>query len=261
VALHEGGALREGNHNRGIPRSAIVEWLRREGLWSHVSSESPAVLFSSPEPEGAPAPHAQFGLDPQLKQMLKTGGESKFLELKQGISKVKDVDGKKTGMKRVLATVLIALAVVTLLLGALPLVVQWRARIVGPTFLSLSITGLFLVAQGFVLSYLGDAARYLSPRPRNIALRQKIRSEGLKLFRSLHASGEYDRIVVVGHSLGSVIGYDLITHLWQEYNERLEGLSDSKVQGRIRQCMAEVAPTDSARPTFSVRRIARLGQR
>src|SRR5439155_3474313 len=43
----------------------------------------------------------------------------------------------------------------------------------------------------------GDAARYLSPLPQNIKLRQTIRSEGLKLLRTLHDSRDYDRIIVV----------------------------------------------------------------
>lgn len=72
--------------------------------------------------------------------------------------------------------------------------------------------------QGFLLYYAGDAARYLSPSPENIALRQRTRADGVSLLRRLHQSGEYDRIVVVGHSLGSVIGYDILTALWRDYN-------------------------------------------
>jgi hypothetical protein len=33
------------------------------------------------------------------------------------------------------------------------------------------------------------------------------------------ASGRYDRIVVVGHSLGSVIGYDVLTLAWQRHSD------------------------------------------
>lgn len=75
-----------------------------------------------------------------------------------------------------------------------------------------------LSIQGFLIYYVGDAARYLSPSPQNIALRQKIRAEGVYLLRQLHDSNKYDRIIVVGHSLGSVIGYDIITRLWLDYN-------------------------------------------
>ncbi len=68
----------------------------------------------------------------------------------------------------------------------------------------------------FILGYVADAARYLHPDPGNIEARNKIRSEGIKLLKTLHASGKYSRIVIVGHSLGSVIGYDLIRTLWTE---------------------------------------------
>lgn len=86
---------------------------------------------------------------------------------------------------------------------------------------ALATAGLGLLQVG-VTGYVGDAARYLSPRPGNIALRQRIRADGLGLLRALHDQKKpdgtpyYDRIVVVGHSLGSVIGYDLIKHLWPE---------------------------------------------
>ena len=70
--------------------------------------------------------------------------------------------------------------------------------------------------QGFALNYLGDAARYLSAFPTNVSLRHNIRASGLALLRHLHRSGRYDRIIVVGHSLGGVIGYDLLNLFWQE---------------------------------------------
>lgn len=66
----------------------------------------------------------------------------------------------------------------------------------------------------FLLGYVADAARYLTPSPDNIEARNKIRSEGINLLRTLHSSGKYRRIVIVGHSLGSVIGYDIIRNLW-----------------------------------------------
>ena len=63
-------------------------------------------------------------------------------------------------------------------------------------------------------NYLGDAARYLQPHPANIKYRQAIRSSGVSLLEKLHAMGSYDRIVVVGHSLGSVIAYDILSFAW-----------------------------------------------
>lgn len=63
----------------------------------------------------------------------------------------------------------------------------------------------------------GDAARYLMPTPTNIDSRQTIRAKGVDVLNKLHQSREYERIVVVGHSLGSVIGYDILTHAWPDY--------------------------------------------
>ena len=95
------------------------------------------------------------------------------------------------------------------------------------------------VVQFVLVSYAGDAARYLSPLPANINLRQKIRSQGVQLLRGLHTSGKYDRIIVVGHSLGSVIGYDIISRLWLEYNEKLPSIErDPNIQKLILEAMA-----------------------
>jgi hypothetical protein len=67
---------------------------------------------------------------------------------------------------------------------------------------------------GFLVSYVGDAARYLHGSPANVDHRQRIRSKGIEILKKLQESGEYQRIIVVGHSLGSVIGYDILTYLW-----------------------------------------------
>ncbi len=77
---------------------------------------------------------------------------------------------------------------------------------------------LFVIINVTVLRFVGDAARYLYPAPTNIAQRQQIRAAGTRIIRRLHDSGKYDRIIVVGHSLGSIIAYDIVRHAWVEYN-------------------------------------------
>jgi hypothetical protein len=111
---------------------------------------------------------------------------------------------------------------------------------------SLLVSGLGLIFYFFLLYYLGDAARYCSAAPHNIRLRQTIRTEGLQLLRTLHERGEYDRIVVVGHSLGSVIGYDLVKRLWQEYHDRYPGLQDPGTQAAVRLAMQTRQPIQKA---------------
>lgn len=73
------------------------------------------------------------------------------------------------------------------------------------------------------LHYVGDAARYLSPLPQNIEARKNIRNAVIDLLKKLHEEDDrrYRRIIVVGHSLGSVIAYDALTHLWQSRHSKL----------------------------------------
>ena len=56
-------------------------------------------------------------------------------------------------------------------------------------------------------------ARYTRATPDNISARKDIRERGLALLNELHGK-DYDRIVVVGHSLGSILAYDLINYFW-----------------------------------------------
>ncbi len=104
---------------------------------------------------------------------------------------------------------------VALVLGAED-VTRWLG---GGTLVAVVATGAWrLFGRGLAVNVLGDAARYLLPLPSNIARRQAIREAGVALLERLHESGDYDRIVILGHSLGSVIAYDIVTHAWIEMN-------------------------------------------
>ncbi len=72
---------------------------------------------------------------------------------------------------------------------------------------------------GLLVNYLGDVARYVRANPSNIKVRQAIRQGGIELLQSLTESGDYDRIVLVGHSLGSVICYDILCQFWAFQNK------------------------------------------
>lgn len=65
-----------------------------------------------------------------------------------------------------------------------------------------------------IVDVLGDVPHYLEPKPANIDRRQAIRDAGVDLLEALHTSGQYDKIIVFGHSLGSVIAYDILTFGW-----------------------------------------------
>jgi len=52
-------------------------------------------------------------------------------------------------------------------------------------------------------------------------MRRAIRDRGLKLLTDLHDVNAYERIIMVAHSLGTVIAYDLVSLLWAERRNAL----------------------------------------
>jgi hypothetical protein len=85
-------------------------------------------------------------------------------------------------------------------------------------FLSLFV----FLAWVFLVPYVGDCARYLRDAPDNIEARNRIRKLGLQVLQDLHDQRSrdgvprYDRIVVVAHSLGTVIAYDVLRAFFVE---------------------------------------------
>ncbi len=83
---------------------------------------------------------------------------------------------------------------------------------------SLIINSVFYKFSGSLLkNWLADAARYFSPTPDNIAQRNAIRNKGVELLETLTKRNKYDRIIVVGHSLGSAVGYDILRLYWAKH--------------------------------------------
>jgi hypothetical protein len=88
--------------------------------------------------------------------------------------------------------------------------------------------------QYVVAPYAGEIARYVRAKPRNIAMRAAIRDRGLRLLKDLHDKGAYERIILVGHSLGSIIAYDLISLLWVEHEQALRMQENEPIFQRLR---------------------------
>jgi len=61
----------------------------------------------------------------------------------------------------------------------------------------------------------GRVVRYTKADPDNIAARAKIRERGLELLRALH-KGSYKGIIIVSHSLGTMLAHDLLSYFWAE---------------------------------------------
>lgn len=83
----------------------------------------------------------------------------------------------------------------------------------------LAFLGLLLacwLVGAVLLPFFGDAASYLSAQTETISSRQSVRQRGIKLLRALHDDEDYERIVVIAHSLGTVVAYDLLHILWRE---------------------------------------------
>jgi len=104
-----------------------------------------------------------------------------------------------------------------------------------------------MVATIALLDVVGDAARYLDVNPSNVARRYDILRGGVSMLRKFHEAhdellGEvryrYGRVVLVGHSLGSVIAYDIIRHYWADVNGRL------RIEGRSAELLKAVAGYD-----------------
>lgn len=71
--------------------------------------------------------------------------------------------------------------------------------------------GVYLALNRFFLaSFIGDAARYFRNSPDNVAVRREIRRQAVNTLEMLHTGGKYDRIIIVAHSLGTVIAYDML---------------------------------------------------
>ena len=96
-------------------------------------------------------------------------------------------------------------------------------RLIGiPAWVSLLFSVLIIPSAGQIIkTVVGDAARYLYPAPPNIQRRHEIRHAGVEMLRDLH-NRNYSRIVVVGHSLGTVIGYDILKFYWAEVHRSLD---------------------------------------
>ncbi len=73
----------------------------------------------------------------------------------------------------------------------------------------------------FLQPFLGDAARYFRASPGNVKVRREIRKQAVDMLDTLHKWGTYDRIVVVAHSLGTVVAYDMLRAYFSRVNNSL----------------------------------------
>lgn len=87
--------------------------------------------------------------------------------------------------------------------------------------LAAAAAAILAVVHRMGTSTFGRVVRYTRADPDNIAARAAIRDRGLKLLRALHEVSQhqgprYERIVVVAHSLGTMLAHDLLSYFWAE---------------------------------------------
>jgi hypothetical protein len=150
-------------------------------------------------------------------------------------------------LRGVWATGVVCLSLVGLLLltGVLP--EAWRPAWLPDwiwTIGAAASIALGVFARRWLAPVAGDAARYLRPDPANVAARQKIREAGVELLEKLTASGDYDRIILVGHSLGTVIGYDVLNHAFSRL--RREQLASAHADPALMQALAALEEAAAA---------------
>lgn len=121
----------------------------------------------------------------------------------------------------------------------------------------LLLFGAVLFVRSFLIQYVGDVAIYVSPHvvDRFFDLRRRIRSAVWRTARAVYACpGDdddflYQSVVVVGHSLGSVIVYDVLNRLINE---------DDLVGDEAPPC-CEDAPLENLRVSDRTRRLVTFG--
>jgi pimeloyl-ACP methyl ester carboxylesterase len=82
--------------------------------------------------------------------------------------------------------------------------------------------GVYLALNAaFLASFIGDAARYFRNSPSNVAVRREIRQQAVNTLEMLHSCSKYDRIIIVAHSLGTVVAYDMLRAYFGRISKRI----------------------------------------
>ncbi|MBX4952701.1 hypothetical protein HJA95_24705 [Rhizobium binae] len=81
------------------------------------------------------------------------------------------------------------------------------------------VAALTTVVHQMATKSFGRVVRYTRAQPDNIAARAAVRERGLELLRALHRDDKYDRVILVAHSLGTILAYDLVSYFWAEREE------------------------------------------
>ena len=133
-----------------------------------------------------------------------------------------------------------------------PIYESWPVSFhIGAAVLALALLIFALTIRYFVVEFVGDVAIYVSSYKvsRYDDIRTKILNEVFGVARQIYSAGvadnsnpEYDDVVIVGHSLGSVISYDLLN--WCINWDQVENNFKHKVVGRTKRLITFGSPLD-----------------
>ena len=112
--------------------------------------------------------------------------------------------------------IVVALAILAVLPASLWTEPRFAALGVWKWFLTAAAVALTALVHRMGTSTLGRVVRYTRADPDNIAARAAVRDRGLKLLRALHDGRHYKRIIIVAHSLGTMLAHDLLSYFWAE---------------------------------------------
>jgi hypothetical protein len=100
------------------------------------------------------------------------------------------------------------------------------------------------VVRSFLVQYVGDVAAYVQPQvvDRFYVLRQEIKNTVWKTARAVYGATQYDDIILVGHSLGSVVMYDALNRLL--IDRELAGGDPEEIASRTRLMLTFGSPLD-----------------
>lgn len=149
-----------------------------------------------------------------------------------------------------------------------PWMVLWALK----PWLLIAAALIMTVLSIWVVPVFGDVARYVRNSPDAVSARAAIRDRGVELLRALHGpkpdaaradydpGGEspYERIVVVGHSLGSIVAYDILRLFWEERGPTRNNPASAATLKALREMDAFCRMTSPAPGRFDVVRFREL---
>ena len=127
--------------------------------------------------------------------------------------------------------------------GAFPIVatsLDWMLVLTLPSAIGLALV-FHNLSDSFLVPVMTESARMFTPAPENVRNQEAVRERGVKLLRYLHeADARYDRIVVLAHSLGTAVAYNLLVYYWGKVNGGLNHADTAEERAEVERCAGKL---------------------